>query len=67
MAIVKTIDLLTVLYVKKLGNYDLPTPPKTVDDESSLAFFVAKSWLLLSDAGAITAAWLSNSSLPRCK
>lgn len=45
----------------------LPTPPSTVDVESSLAFLVAKSWLLLSDAGAITTAWLSSSSLPRCK
>lgn len=45
----------------------LPTPPRTVDVESNLAFLVAKSWLLLSEAGAITAAWLSNSSLPRCK
>lgn len=44
-----------------------PTPPKTVDVESNLAFLVAKSWLLLSEAGAITAAWLSNSSLPRYK
>lgn len=52
-------------YLNKCTVY-LPTPPKTVDVESNLAFFVAKSWLLLSDAGAITAAWLSNSSLPRC-
>ena len=53
--------------LKAIAERNLPTPPRTVDVESNLAFFVAKSWLLLSDAGAITAAWLSNSSLPRCK
>lgn len=34
--------------------------------ESNFAFFVAKSWLLLSAAGAMTAVWLNNSSLPLC-
>lgn len=50
---------------KSIFTWNLPTPPSTVDVESNLAFFVAKSWLLLSDAGAITAAWLKSSSLPR--
>lgn len=43
----------------------LPTPPMT-EFESNFAFFVAKSWLLLSAAGAMTAVWLNNSSLPLC-
>lgn len=53
---------------KKMGKglHLLMPIPITVLVLSSLAFLVARSWLLLSDAGAITAAWLSSSSLPRC-
>lgn len=48
----------STIYYKRLKNIknriDLPTPPMT-ELESNFAFFVAKSWLLLSAAGAMTA------------
>lgn len=44
---------LMILKLEK-KNFYLPTPPMT-ELESNFAFFVAKSWLLLSAAGAMTA------------